>query len=208
MKNKLSILLLIALFLGCKDELQKDSVNPNVNSASIFFKTELDAVSSVNAIYNALIIDGFYNRMGAVMSDARSDELTSRSPWDVLSTVGAFRMPATSAGAPIIWEASYILISRANQTLEGVGGMTGIDAGLKDRVLGQAYFLRALGHYQLAIYYKDAPVITKVPVSSTDLYPKSSTYAELWVQIKAGNSARRKAGSQTTSAPRMLAQWL
>ena len=73
-------------------------------------------------------------------------------------------MPATSAGAPIIWEGSYILISRANQTLEGVANME-IDQDLKNRVLGQAYFLRALGHYQLTIYYKDVPIVTKVPVN-------------------------------------------
>jgi hypothetical protein len=171
------------LFLGCNDQLKKDAINPNVNTTAIFFKTESDAVTSVNAIYNALIIDGFYNRMGAVMSDARSDELTSRSPWDVLSTVGAFKMPSTSAGAPIIWEGSYILLSRANQTLEGVANMD-INANLKDRVLGQAYFLRALGHYQLAIYYKEAPVMTKFPVTAEDRLPASATAAELWTQIK------------------------
>lgn len=182
--KKILFWILAALMVGCTDQLQKDSINPNVNTTAIFFKTEADAVSSVNAIYNSLIIDGFYNRMGAVMSDARSDELTSRSPWDVLSTVGAFKMPATSAGAPIIWEASYILISRANQTLEGVGGMD-IDADLKNRVLGQAYFLRALGHYQLAIYYKEAPIVIKVPTTAEDRFPVSATQTELWGQIKA-----------------------
>jgi hypothetical protein len=182
MKSKL-IWILPALMLGCDDQLQKDSINPNVNSASTFFKTESDAVTSINAAYNALIIDGFYNRMGAVMSDARSDELTSRSPWDVLSTVGAFTMPSTSAGAPIIWEASYILINRANQTLEGVGNME-INADLKNRVLGQAYFLRALGHYQLAIYYKEAPIVTKVATTVDDRYPTTSTQAQLWTQVK------------------------
>lgn len=182
MKNKLT-LVLIAMLLGCADQLQKDSVNPNVNSTSIFFKTETDAVSSINAAYNALIIDGFYNRMGAVMSDARSDELTSRSPWDVLSTVGAFKMPATSAGASIIWEAAYILINRANQTLEGVAKMT-IGQELKDRVMGQAYFLRALGHYQLTIFYKDAPIVINSPVTVEDRFPKTSTQAEIWAQIK------------------------
>jgi len=140
-------------------------------------------VSSINAAYNALIVDGFYNRMGAAMADARSDELIGRSPWDVLSTVSNFVMPATSAGAPIIWEGSYILISRANQTLEGVQDMT-INQDLKNRVLGQAYFLRALGHYQLTIFYKDAPIVTKVPVTSEDRYPNTSSQAELWAQIK------------------------
>lgn len=181
-KNKLYWMLTLFL-LGCADTLQEDSINPNANNASIFFKTEEDAVSSINAAYNALIIDGFYNRMGPVMSDARSDELIGRSPWDVLSTVGNFVMQATSAGAPIIWEGSYILISRANQTLEGVADME-IDQDLKNRVLGQAYFLRALGHYQLTIFYKDVPVVTKVPKTLEDRYPFTSPQADVWQQIK------------------------
>ena len=174
---------IVLLLLGCADQLQEDSVNPNANTPETFFKTEADAVSSINAAYNALIIDGFYNRMGAVMADGRSDELGGRSPWDVLSTVSNFVMPATSAGTPIIWEAAYILILRANQTLEGVAPMQ-INQDLKNRVLGQAYFLRALGYYQLTIYYKDVPIVTKVAKTAEDRYPSTSSQADVWTQIK------------------------
>ncbi len=184
MKKIKIYMLLVAFFFGCADRLEDDSINPNANTAAIFFQTEQDAVSSVNACYNALIIDGFYNRMGLVMADARSDELIGRSPWDVLSTVGNFVMPATSAGASIIWEGGYILISRANQTLEGVADMD-IDQDVKNRVLGQAYFLRALGHYQLTIFYKDVPIVTAVPKTEEERKPATSTQAEVWARIKA-----------------------
>jgi starch-binding outer membrane protein, SusD/RagB family len=183
MKNKY-ILFSLALVLGCADRLQEDFVNPNANVPGVFFKTEADAVASVNAAYNVLITDGFFNRMGAVMSDARSDELIGRSPWDVLSTVGNFALPPTNGAVGFIWEAGYILINRANQTIEGVGPMD-IDQGLKDRVLGQAYFLRAFAHYHLITFYKDIPVITHTPVTDADRNPFTSLQAEVWVQIKA-----------------------
>lgn len=176
--------MMIAILLGCSDQLEKDSVNPNLNTPETFFKTEADAVTSINAAYNVLIIDGFYNRMGAAMADARSDELGGRSPWDVLSTVSNFVMPATSAGAPIIWEAAYALIRRANQTIEGVTPME-INQDLKNRVLGQAYFLRALGHYQLTIFYKDVPIVTEVLKTSAQQTPSTSQQAEVWDQVKA-----------------------
>src|SRR5258708_17845830 len=123
MKNLLSVLLVL-LFFGCADQLQRDSINPNLPTNATFFKTDGDAISSVNAIYNVLTIDGFYNRMGAVMADGRGDELTSRSPWDVLVTSSNFTMPSTSAGAPIIWADCYTMINRANQTIDGVTPMT------------------------------------------------------------------------------------
>src|SRR5882672_2515604 len=107
MKKIFILLATIGLLLGCNDKLQKDSINPNLPTTTTFFKTEQDAVASVNAVYTGLIVDGFFNRMGAVMADGRSDELSSRSPWDVLSTVAAFVMPSTSGGTPIIWNDSY-----------------------------------------------------------------------------------------------------
>jgi hypothetical protein len=51
--------------------------------------------------------------------------------------------------------------------------------------LGQAYFLRALGHYQLTIFYKDVPIVTKVPKALEDRYPSTSSQADVWTQIKA-----------------------
>jgi hypothetical protein len=141
-------------------------------------------MSSINAVYGAMIVDGFYNRMGAVYNDGMSDELIGRSPWDVLSTVCNFVLPATSFGAQIVWADAYTLINRANQTIEGVAGMD-IDQGLKDRVLGQAYFLRAFAHFHLTLYYKDVPLIIKTPVTEEDRYPTNNTQAEVWAQVKA-----------------------
>jgi len=183
MKKIFILLSTIGLLLACNDRLQQDSINPNLPTTATFFKTEQDAVSSVNAVYTGLIVDGFFNRMGAVMADGRSDELSSRSPWDVLSTVAAFVMPSTSAGAPIIWADSYNLINRANQTIAGVGAMTNIDANLKNRVLGQAYFLRAFAHFHVSLFYKDVPIMTKVPVTQDDYFPKTSTQADVWTQV-------------------------
>jgi hypothetical protein len=183
MKKIFILLSTVGLVLACNDRLQQDSINPNLPTSATFFKTEADALASVNAVYTGLIVDGFFNRMGAVMADGRSDELSSRSPWDVLSTVAAFVMPSTSAGAPIIWADSYNLINRANQTIEGVGAMTNIDTNLKNRILGQAYFLRAFAHFHVSLFYKDVPIMTKVPVTHDDFFPKTSKQADVWAQV-------------------------
>jgi len=183
MKYKI-ILLSFTILLACSDQLQEDSINPNANVPETFFKTEQDAITSVNAVYSALIVDGFFNRMGAVYNDGMSDELIGRSPWDVLSTVCNFSMVSTSFGAQIVWADAYTLINRANQTLEGVVDMD-IDQDLKDRVLGQAYFLRAFAHFHLTLYYKDVPLVIKTPITAEERFPTNSTQAEVWTQVKA-----------------------
>src|SRR5262245_34131005 len=92
MKNfkYLAVLLLVA---GCADKL--DQVNTNQLSPCTFYKTEAQAIASVDAIYNALIVDGAYNRMTPVIGDGRSDELQCRSPWDALTGISTFNLRAT-----------------------------------------------------------------------------------------------------------------
>jgi hypothetical protein len=53
----------------------------------------------------------------------------------------------------------------------------------KDRLMGQAYFLRGLAYYDLATTFKAVPVITKPPVGQGDYYPATATEDVLWNQI-------------------------
>src|SRR5688572_8429629 len=140
MKN-IKYLALALLVSGCADRLEQ--VNPNRLSPGRYYTTQAQAVASVDAIYNALIVDGAYNRMTPVINDGRSDELQCRSPWDALTTISTFNLRATYDVDAFAWNAYYQLISRANQALENIPNIE-MDENLRNRLLGQAYFLRGL----------------------------------------------------------------
>ena len=53
----------------------------------------------------------------------------------------------------------------------------------KNRILGQAYFLRGLAYYNLATTFKIVPVITKVANSPADYSAPTATEEVLWNQI-------------------------
>ncbi len=57
-----------------------------------------------------------------------------------------------------------------------------ISATAKQNLLGQAYFLRALFYMNLAVYYKDVPLILKVQTLA-DAYVPKNTYQEVSDQI-------------------------
>ncbi|HEY8512292.1 MAG TPA: RagB/SusD family nutrient uptake outer membrane protein [Cyclobacteriaceae bacterium] len=188
MKN-ISIILLLLLAAGCSERLEQ--VNPNRLSPESFYKNETQAVAAIDAVYNALIIDGAYNRMTPVINDGRSDELICRSPWDALTTVSSFNLRATYDVNGFAWNAYYQLIYRANQVLENVPPIE-MSEDLKTRILGQAYFLRGFAHLNLTLLYDIVPIITSVPKNTGDWYPATATKEKLWNQIRSDLTAAKE----------------
>lgn len=179
---KLSTLSAVAIMgatlVGCTKQL--DLVNPNSQTSASFWQSGDDAVKGVNAAYASLLIDGGYMRCTPLMLDLRGDDVHSNSPWDQMYNSGKFALN-TDNTAIYGWAfgAYYEGVSRSNQVLENVPKIT-MDAALKTRVLGQAYFLRGLYFYHLVNMFGNVAL----PVSTADIYSKQHTIAEGWAQVK------------------------
>ncbi|MCI5080493.1 MAG: RagB/SusD family nutrient uptake outer membrane protein [Saprospiraceae bacterium] len=176
MNNKILTILTLAFILfgtnACNDELE--IVDPNRLSSEQFYENEAQAVAAVDAIYNALIIDGMYQRVTPIYDDGRGDELSCRSPWTFMTGFSSFTLPATDAALEIFWAGHYIMISRANQVLENIPQVEDIDEDLRGRLLGQAYFLRALAYFKLANTHDNAPLILETPKGAESFYPSNT----------------------------------
>jgi starch-binding outer membrane protein, SusD/RagB family len=176
MKKKIITLSTMAVMLftvnSCHDNLE--IADPNRLSSSQYYTTSAQAVASVDAIYNALIIDGMYQRITPVYNDSRGDEMSSRSPWGFLTGLGAFTVPPTDGALEIFWAGHYIMVSRANQAIEKIPAITDMDATLKERLIGQAHFLRALAYFNLTNNLDNVPLITKVPAETESFYPSNA----------------------------------
>lgn len=168
----LLVFLLLTAVNSCQDRLE--ITDPNRLSSAEYYANQDQAVAAVDAIYNALIIDGMYQRITPVYNDSRADELSSRSPWTFFTGLGAFTIPPTDGALEIFWAGHYICVSRANQALEQVPNIPEVDAGLKERLLGQAYFLRALAYFNLTTNLDNVPLILEVPQGSESFYPSNA----------------------------------
>ncbi|MBI1225986.1 MAG: RagB/SusD family nutrient uptake outer membrane protein [Bacteroidetes bacterium] len=189
MKNKfiqtyLSIFLLFIGLNACKDNLEIN--DPNRLSSGEYYKNQDQAIAAVDAMYNALIIDGMYQRITPVYNDGRGDEISSRSPWTFFTGLSGFTIPATDGALEIFWAGHYICVSRANQVLENVPNIKDVDAGLKERLLGQAYFLRALSYFNLANVQDKVPIILETPKGADAFYPSNAdvTLDKVYAQVK------------------------
>jgi hypothetical protein len=170
---------------GCDKKL--DISNPNALTTADYWVTKDQAFAGVTAIYNAFTVDGTYMRSFVGLTDSRGDDFTGDSPWLDLDLTGQFIIPTTSDPVFWIWRDFYLAVNRANQVLFYVSKYDGsvLTADQKNRILGQAYFLRGLAYYNLATSFKVIPIITQPITNPNDYFPATATEDVIWNQIYA-----------------------
>src|SRR3712207_5080898 len=164
---------------GCAD---LDVTNPQQSSES-FWKTSDDAERGLTAVYNALELLGVFGRWQAFANDIRSDIGTAQvSPWGDLANFNRFQLSNYDFEVNReLWTHNYELISRANLVVANVPGID-MNTALRDRLVGEAKFLRALAYFNLVTLFENVPLVV-TPPTPTDR-PATVTAAETWAQIE------------------------
>jgi len=180
LKTTLSSLLCGVLLAGCVD---LELTDPNQRTTDTFWKGRNDALQGINAAYRGLQDNGTYGRWLTFAYDLRSDIGHSRSPWGDLanftrSVLGSYDFEVNRE----IWQHHYRAIFRANQVIANVPAITAMDATLRDRVVGEAKFVRALLYFNLVNLYGNVPVILD-PSEPTDR-PNQQAAEQVWAQIE------------------------
>lgn len=165
---------------SCVSDDDLNQVDPNVETEDMFWENDSDALKGVNAAYGSLLTDGTYMRSTPLLLDLKGDGTRSNSPWAAMANVGKFN---SSVAVPDIYgwafETYYQGVYRANQVLENVPNIEMENTDLKNRVLGQAYFLRGLYLFHLVNMFKNVPV----PLTSLEVYHEQKTQDEGWEQV-------------------------
>lgn len=170
---------LAVITTSCVDNEDLLQVDPNVETAGSFWKTDQDAIEGINAAYGSLLTDGTYMRSTPLLLDLKGDDTRSNSPWDAMYNVGRFNSNVSNAAIyGWAYETYYQGIYRCNQVLTNVPGIAMTDEGLKNRILGQAHFLRGLYLFHAVNMFKNVPLPTEIAV-----YNPQKTNEEGWAQV-------------------------
>lgn len=191
--NKLIIPTIALLFVivGCDEDLLNVQ-NPNQPTVETFWQDGKDAEKAINAVYAALTVEGMYARMGRVIANARADDVQDdASPWFELSDMARFNVNPSHAAPAWHWRDAYQGVFRANQVLTYVPDIPDeeIEEGLRERVLGEAHFLRAFNYYHLVRNFRNIPLILEVPEGEEDYYVPQAPPEDVWQQIISDFSA-------------------
>lgn len=154
---KIFLVAVMSVLASCSED-ELEILTEGSPSSGNFWKTETDAISAANSLYDQFGAEEFYGR-GYMWYIAASDDMIIGRPRPSGETVRTFSAGAASYGnIQDQWLFRYKVIKRANDIIRNVPGMT-ISESLKKRVLGEAYFLAGLMYFELAYTYGPVPII-------------------------------------------------
>jgi hypothetical protein len=168
------------------DENPKSFISPEQ-----FYKTSGDAVSAVNAIYYPMVDNStgaqpIYNRLFYTGLDFLTDDLDAGpgSPNAEVRALAKLTHASTNLRIQQIWTEHYEGINKANIALERIPAIE-MDGKLKNRLLGEAKFLRAFYYFNLVRLYGDVPLLLKdqTQLSIAELQVQRTPKEQVYLQI-------------------------
>jgi tetratricopeptide (TPR) repeat protein len=156
----------------------------SINTAN-FFQTADDAIAAINGAYQPLQWPKLYNlRIWTTDIWAGNSVVGAGGGTDGIETqdISNFVTTTDNAAALDIWRGPAPGILRANLVLMNVPAMN-IDQNLKNRILGEAYFLRAHYYFILVRLFGDVPLITQPQTPEDNLRPPRTPKAQVYDQI-------------------------
>ncbi len=183
--NKIIVVLLALLFAGCHEDgsnlLDKQQTN-DIYEEMVFTEPQY-AVWYLNAIYKEMNADYFRFGSAGFLGNA-TDEGQCKANWDNAHLMGIGSWgPATIPFAVNVWKKNYAAIRAANRFLANVDQIPDSDEPLvnqqiRQRMKGEATFLRAFFYADLLKYYAGIPIVTEVLDQNDDetLFKPRETY--------------------------------
>ena len=170
-----------------------------------FFSTEAQAIQATNAIYHQFR-SWECSSLGYIgMTDILSDDADKGStPNDqpLLGDIDNFNFDANNTYFSQVWTGFYRAIARANLAIKRIPDVPDMDETLRQRLIGEAKFLRAHAYFLLVQWYGDLPIITE-PLSADQYYnqrrsPVSDVYALIESDLLAAAASLPKKGDYTS----------
>ena len=204
--HKAAALILIMSAFSCTD-LHKDpiglltpdqvSTDPTLNSVKVSVTSSYQMLASTLNLLGQWRWDlGTVFRNDFIVQDIASDDVKKKwnpdgdQAW--MDQVQSFNFTSSNQAFNGQWSYDYEGISRANLAISyltdpAITAKIAIDPALKNRLLGEAYFLRAFYYFDLVNDFGDVPLLLKPLQSFSDAYSvaKRETKANVYAQISA-----------------------
>jgi hypothetical protein len=183
----ITLLLSVGLFISCTElEVTPTSFVTEDN----YFKTQDDAVASVNAVYASLSLDpgeqSLFGRNLYFLTDMATDYaaagVSATNPQ--VRALSSLTHDATSDRVQVAWRQIYSGINRANVSIDNIPKVSGSEV-VKTRLINEAKFIRALLYFQAVRLWGGVPIVLHEPksIDLESLKANRATVDQVYTQI-------------------------
>lgn len=181
MKNILLTLCCLALLPSCQGILDKEPIA--ILDAGSFFQTEEDAIQAINAAYQPLLFNNNNNNFYWAFAVITGDEAITGGDGSRpgLTELEAFTHTPRTEEFNDFWKVQYQGITQSNLVLDNLPKVD-MNETLRDRVTGEALFLRSFYYFNLLQVFGDVPLFTSI-VPPDELKIPRTPKAQIFAQI-------------------------
>lgn len=179
-----SLIITVLVLTGCGEGFLDRAPLDSINTSN-YPQNEEDLVALVNGAYQPLQWPKLYNmRMWTSDIFAGNSVVGAAGGSDGIETqdLANFVTSTDNQGVLDIWRGPWPGILRCNNVLK-VAADLDIDQDIKERSMGEAYFLRAHYYFILVRFFGDVPLITEPQSPGDDLRVKREDKSLVYDQI-------------------------
>jgi starch-binding outer membrane protein, SusD/RagB family len=193
---------------GCSDFLSEE--DPSNLTPESFYTTAKHADAAIAAVYADTRFygdgAGIFSSNWQLLEAPTGTTTTETAQNSDLNNLYSLTYDANTGHIQNWWRGVYRVIANANLVLENVPGIT-MDEAQKNKVLGEAMFLRAWAYFYAVRLWGDVPLILKPQsIEDEDFYPARTSQETVYDQIVADLVAAESAGLPWTDATGRVSQ--
>jgi starch-binding outer membrane protein, SusD/RagB family len=198
---KLLLLLTILLIGSCKKFVTIPEPTNRLVQSNVF-TTDQSATAAIVGIYSNIVNNPSFTSMPTVAMALSADELTNTADI-VYNEFYLNNIQPSNNNNLSVWSAAYQHIYQANSIIEGLQTSQGVTDSTKNRVMGEAKFIRAFCYYYLVNLWGAIPLILETNYNINSSKPRTDT-ATIYQQIlKDLTDSKNALSSSYTSADRI-----
>lgn len=175
---------LVALLTSCSNYLDVKPLESISDTQTIYDKTSSE--TAIRGVYSALASANYYGTTFQSIGYLSGDNIQWTGSQSQVQEFINKKVNAENSTISGAWTAIYVTINRANNVLAKVPTVTDplLTEALKNQIIGEAYFIRALAYFDLARTWGGVPIVTKPTASPTENRGIGrSTQAETYAQV-------------------------
>jgi len=152
-------------------------------TTATYWRNQDDVIANVLGIYNILYVEDWVGH-ALYTYDDQSDDIYVAGDHPDFQSVGNLNADPSLQVIYYTWPFAYEQVARANNAIIYVPKVPVMDKAIRDRSMGEAYFLRAHAYFILSQIYGEVPLILENNVLTSTYNVPKSTLDQVRAQVE------------------------